>query len=131
MRQIVGPFRSRLETMANDDPRRAKVRLVPLMLTGCLAMAACTSPHGSDMLTDERRFDCDDGRSFTASFSSGRVRIDTKGYSYDLEERPASVGVRYGGKRVAFAQDEDRAVLIGAADGPYKGCTESGFRIDR
>lgn len=117
--------------MANDYSRRARLRVIPVLILGGCAMMACTPQHRDDAPTDERRYDCDNGLSFTAAFSDGRVRIDTKGYSYDLVERATSVGVRYGAKNVAFAQDQDRAVLIGAADGPYKGCTESGFRIEK
>jgi hypothetical protein len=101
------------------------------MTLACWTVAACAQRYSDDSSTDERQYDCDAGKSFSAAFSKDRVRIDTKGYSYELEKRPSSVGVRYGSKRVAFAQDEDRAVLIGAGDGPYQGCTETGFRIDR
>jgi hypothetical protein len=117
--------------MANDYSRPARLRVMLLLILGGCTAIGCTPQRRSDVPTDERRYDCDNGLSFTAAFSEGRVRIDTKGYSYDLEERTTSVGVRYGAKNVAFAQDQDRAVLIGAADGPYKGCTESGFRIEK
>ena len=109
---------------------RPGVRPILVLMLGCCAVA-CAPRHRGDAPTDERRYDCDGGKSFSAAFSKGRVRIDTKGYSYDLEKRAASVGVRYGSKWVAFAQDEDRAVLIGAGDGPYKSCAETGFLLDR
>lgn len=106
-------------------------RIAPALigLLTCLVTGACAPHDKSAVTTDERRYDCDSGASFSAQFSNGKVRIDTGERRYDLARRPASQGVRYGSDHVAFAQDEDRAVLIGAAGGPYKGCSEVGFRL--
>ena len=114
--------------MATDRRYSWHPGILVLML-GCSTLIACAPAHKGDAPTDERQYGCDGGKSFSALFAAGRVRINTKGYSYDLEKRAASIGTRYGSQQVAFAQEEDRAVLIGADDGPYKGCTEMGFRL--
>ena len=115
------------------DRRNAGRRAAPTLIAtlACWTLVACAPRYAGNAPTDERQYDCDGGESFSATFSEGRVRIDVDGYSYDLEKRPASVGVRYGARRVAFAQDEDRAALIGAANGPYKGCIETNFRFEK
>jgi hypothetical protein len=74
--------------------------------------------------TFEQHYACAFGVEFTVRFSGTRAIVLADGQRYELEERPLSVGVRYGSDTVAFAQDDDRAVLVGAAGGPYRDCVQ-------
>lgn len=74
--------------------------------------------------TNERHYVCAFGIEFSVRFSGARAVVFADGQRYELEARPLSVGIRYGSKAVAFAQDDNRAVLIGAAGGPYRDCIE-------
>lgn len=70
----------------------------------------------------ERHYACALGIEFSVRFSKARAVVLAQGRRYELEARPLSVGIRYGSDTVAFAQDGDRAVLVGAAGGPYHDC---------
>ncbi|WP_133177327.1 MULTISPECIES: hypothetical protein [Bacteria] len=59
---------------------------------------------------------------FSVGISTGRATLNAGGMRYDLPARPRSIGQRYGSGDVAFALDGPRAVLIGAAGGPYRQC---------
>jgi len=75
--------------------------------------------------TTESVFVCDDGIGFVVSFAPGRAKIVTRSGIYTIEARKASFGRRYATGDVAFAQDGDRVVLIGAAGGPFRNCTQA------
>jgi hypothetical protein len=72
----------------------------------------------------ERHYICASGGEFSVRFSGGRAIVLADGKRYELEKRSLSVGIRYGSSSVAFAQDDERAVLVGAPGGPYLDCIE-------
>lgn len=90
-----------------------------------LLLTACVAPENDDG-ADLRHYACELGVSFSASFQGDEVVVLTKSGSHHLQRRSGSIGVRYGSDTVAFAQDEERAVLVGADDGPYRGCMQVG-----
>lgn len=67
-------------------------------------------------------FMCDYGASFTVEYRGGVALIHAGGNTYTLRSRPSSIGRRYGSESVAFMQDEDRGVLVGAEGGPFRNC---------
>jgi hypothetical protein len=71
-------------------------------------------------------YECAFGIGFLVRFDGKRATVVTRNHRYELTRRPFSLGPRYGSDTVAFAQDDDRAVLIGAEDGPYRDCLEVG-----
>lgn len=71
-------------------------------------------------------YECAFGIGFSVRFNGKRATVVTRNHRYELARRPFSLGPRYGSDTVAFAQDGDRAVLIGAEDGPYRHCLEVG-----
>lgn len=87
--------------------------------------ASCAPTDTAEVVADVRHFTCDGGIGFSGQFAGSRAIIRTLANRYDLEERRSSLGVRYGSNSVSFAQDEERAVLVGAADGPYQNCVQS------
>ena len=93
--------------------------LAPLSLMGCLG----AEKGGSDAAAT---YQCEDGTFFSAEFFGRSARVTTLGNSYLLERRPSSIGRKYSAGTVVFIQDEDRGVLVGAADGPYRRCAEAG-----
>jgi hypothetical protein len=90
--------------------------------------ASCAPADPAEVAADLRNFTCDGGVSFSGQFEDNRAIIRTLANRYDLEARRSSLGVRYGSNSVSFAQDEERAVLVGAADGPYQNCIQSSAR---
>lgn len=86
------------------------------LLSGCTAGIAREEPA-------VLRFFCDYGRSFSVMAWEGRARVVTSAGAYELERRRSSIGRSYSSEVVAFIQDGDRAVLIGAAGGPFDGCS--------
>lgn len=72
--------------------------------------------------TSSVSFMCDYGASFTVEFGEEDALIHADGNTYRLRSRPSSIGRRYGSDRVAFMQDEDRGVLVGAEGGPFRNC---------
>lgn len=92
------------------------------LLQVAMSTAACAPAKTSEPPIDVRTFACDDGIEFSGQFQGDRAIISTRSHRYELKVRPSSIGVRYGSDSVAFAQDEERAVLVGAADGPYQNC---------
>ena len=93
--------------------------LIPFLL---LTIFSVAPPAQAQRL--ERHYVCAFGVEFSVRFRAERATVLAHGRRYELSSRPISVGVRYGSGKVAFAQDEDRAVLIGAAGGPYRDCIE-------
>jgi hypothetical protein len=69
-------------------------------------------------------YHCENGVFFSAEFLGEGVRVTTLRESYVLERRPSSIGRKYSDGRIFFIQDEERGVLTGAADGPYRRCAE-------
>jgi hypothetical protein len=67
-------------------------------------------------------YECAFGIGFSVRFNGKRATVVTRNHRYELTRRPFSLGPRYGSDEVAFAQDDNRAVLIGAEDGPYREC---------
>jgi hypothetical protein len=70
-------------------------------------------------------FTCRSGPSFTVQLQGNRALVVTGSERYSLRRRASSIGIRYGSQSVAFALDEDRAVLVGAAGAIYHGCRRS------
>jgi hypothetical protein len=68
---------------------------------------------------------CVSARSFVADLWPANAIVVVPGQRYRLSARPTSFGLRYVSDQVALALDQDRAVLIGAAGGPYRGCKVS------
>ena len=93
---------------------------------GALLAAVACAQSGASEHTVERVYRCDNGVSFVVSFQPGRAKIVTRSGVYVLEARKASLGRRYASGNVAFAQDEERAVLVGAVGGPFRNCVEMG-----
>lgn len=88
------------------------------------ALAGCARAEQVNADAELRVFRCDGDINFMAWLRSEEAVISTRSHRYELQARPSSIGVRYGAGDVAFAQDEKRAVLIGAADGPYRDCVQ-------
>ncbi|HLL32188.1 MAG TPA: hypothetical protein VK403_14455 [Allosphingosinicella sp.] len=95
--------------------RIAALALAPFLLPGCIAAEA-----GTPAAT----YHCENGTFFSAEFFGRSARVTTLRNSYLLERRPSSIGRKFSAGDVFFIQDEDRAVLVGAADGPYRRCAE-------
>jgi hypothetical protein len=96
--------------------------LLPLSL---LAASGGVIGSGSEEAREtERTYMCAFGISFSVRINGKRATVVTRSHRYELVERPFSLGPRYGSDTTAFAQDEDRVVLIGAEDGPYRNCIE-------
>lgn len=74
--------------------------------------------------SDRATFVCDGEQSFVVEFANGHARLIAGKESYRLEKRRSSFGRRYASDAVAFMQDEDRAVLVGAEGGPYRNCRQ-------
>ena len=91
--------------------------LAAVFLLGCVG----PEPGNSDAATT---YHCEDGTFFSAEFLGRSARVTTLRNSYLLERRRSSIGRKYSEGDVFFIQDEDRAVLVGAADGPYRRCAE-------
>lgn len=96
----------------------ASMIAIALLPPGALACALQDGASGEI----RRTFRCDGGKTFEGRLSDRHAIITTPSYQYRLSARTSSLGTRYVGKTTAFALDEDRAVLIGAADGPYLNC---------
>ena len=90
-----------------------------------LLMAACASPNNDDRSV-VHHYACDAGARFSAHLQAHEAVVTTEHGTYRLQRRPGSIGVRFGAGEVAFVQDEERAVLIGAGNGPYRNCLEVG-----
>lgn len=99
-------------------------RLALVTASGTLLAAVACARSGSADRTIERVYRCDGGISFVVSFRPGRAKVVTRSGVYVMEARKASFGQRYASDDVAFAQDEDRAVLVGAVGGPFRNCAE-------
>jgi len=91
--------------------------------------ASCAPGDTAQGVASVRNFTCDRGVGFSGQFEGNRAIIRTLTNRYDLKARRSSLGVRYGSNSVSFAQDEERAVLVGAADGPYQNCIQSSTRV--
>lgn len=89
----------------------------PFLLLGCVAAEAVPSEAAAT-------YHCENGTFFSAEFLDRSARVTTLRQSYLLEQRPSSIGRKYSTGNVFFIQDEDRGVLVGAADGPYQRCAE-------
>ena len=90
--------------------------MAPLLLLACVAAEPGT--------TDAATYHCENGTFFSAEFLGRSARVTTLRNNYLLERRASSIGRKYSAGDVFFIQDEDRAVLVGAADGPYRRCAE-------
>lgn len=90
--------------------------LAPFLLPGCIAAEAGAA--------DAATYHCANGTFFSAEFLDRTAKVTTLRHTYLLEARPSSIGRKYSAGDVFFIQDEDRAVLVGAADGPYRRCAE-------
>ena len=90
--------------------------MAPFLLLAC----AAAEPGSTDAAT----YHCDNGTFFSAEFFGRSARVTTLRNNYLLERRPSSIGRKYSAGDVFFIQDEDRGVLVGAADGPYRRCAE-------
>lgn len=74
--------------------------------------------------TDAATYHCENGIFFSVEFFGRSARVTTLRNDYLLERRPSSIGRKYSADDVFFIQDENRAVLVGATDGPYRRCAE-------
>ncbi len=93
-----------------------------MSIHGTLTACAMSGPDlGRDPSVS---FVCEGGTSFRVVFFDRQVRVTTSAASYDLDFRPSSIGRKYSSDSTVFIQDEERAVLIGAAGGPFKRCHE-------
>lgn len=87
-----------------------------MLLLACVAAEPGT--------TDAATYHCADGTFFSVEFFGRSARVTTLRNNYLLERRASSIGRKYSAGDVFFIQDEDRAVLVGAVDGPYRRCAE-------
>ena len=99
-----------------------------LSTTGsCLLLAACGGSAGTaEAWSAPILYSCSVGKTFEAEFRGRQVKIITRGGSRVMDERPSSIGRRFGSPEAAFMKDDDRGVLTGLPDGPYRRCTSSG-----
>lgn len=88
-----------------------------------MSLGGCGSVGTRDVATLSVSFLCEHGISFTVEFREGLALVHAGGNSYTLTSRPSSIGRRYGSDSVAFMQDEDRGVLVGATGGPFRRCS--------
>ena len=103
------------------------LRLLAAVLAGagtCFGLSSCANAKRAEPPSEVRVFRCDGDIGFVAQLQGEQAVIATRSHRYELKARRSSFGVRYGSDEVAFAQDEERAVLIGAADGPYGNCVQ-------
>lgn len=101
------------------DGRQIQTLIVGLgsfLLPGCIGAEAGAA--------DAATYHCENRIFFSAEFFGRSARVTTLRNTYLLERRPSSIGRKYSDGDVFFIQDEDRAVLVGAADGPYRRCAE-------
>lgn len=97
--------------------------LLGLSLVATIGTGAAAALPQSKAVVETYR--CAMGISFSVRFRGERATVFTRSHRYELTARPFSLGPRYGSDTVAFAQDDDRAVLIGAEDGPYRDCVKT------
>src|SRR4051812_14857124 len=67
-------------------------------------------------------YGCEDGVAFTITMGKRIAQVRTAGGSYELVRHRSSIGRKYASSTVAFIQDQDRAVLVGAEGGPFRNC---------
>lgn len=109
------------------DPRARRRCLYGAMAVAMSIQGTLTGCAGSRLGLESDpsvSFVCEGGTSFRVAFFDGQVRVTTSAASYDLDFRPSSIGRKYSSDSTVFIQDEERAVLIGAAGGPFKRCHE-------
>lgn len=85
------------------------------------ALAACVP---ANVRSETVVYSCGDGVSFRAVFHGDRVVLNTATARYVLRRRGGSLE-RYGSAKTAFVRDGEDAVLVGAAGGPYQGCSSA------
>lgn len=87
-----------------------------------MSLTSCGSVGTRAVETLSVSFMCDYGASFTVEFREENALVHAGGNTYRLTSRPSSIGRRYGSDSVAFMQDEERGVLVGAEGGPFRNC---------
>jgi hypothetical protein len=88
-----------------------------------MSLGGCGTVGTRAVETSSVSFVCEHGASFTVEFREDLALVHAGGNSYSLTPRPSSIGRRYGSDSVAFMQDEDRGVLVGAEGGPFRRCS--------
>jgi hypothetical protein len=88
-----------------------------------ISLGGCGSVGTPAVETSSVSFVCDFGNSFSVEYRKDLALVHAGGNSYTLTLRPSSIGRRYGSDSVAFMQDEDRGVLVGAEGGPFRRCS--------
>lgn len=83
-----------------------------------------TAPDGEDRARPVE-FVCKGGARFLVEYQRDRVRITTSQGIWLLDERPSSIGRRFGSETAAFIHDEDRGALNGLPGGPFRRCREA------
>ena len=116
--------------MSSPAGRHPLMGYLPFVAASAALLLACAASEPAEEADEVRRYECAMGVGFQAMIGGRVAVVRTKSSSYVLDRRPASVGERFATGDVAFAQDEERAVLIGADEGPYRDCRETNQRAD-
>ena len=93
-----------------------------LPIAAALTLAGCAVAASARAQRHVLGFTCDAGISFSVVADAKRARVTTAVGSYVLKRRRSSIGRKYESATVAFIQDDDRAVLVGADGGPFRNC---------
>jgi hypothetical protein len=91
------------------------------------ALAGCASASLPAAMS-EASFACQGGASFKVEYLPRQVRVTTTAGTYLLASRPSSIGQKYSSENIFFIQDEERAVLVGAAGGPFSQCEDENMQ---
>jgi len=100
-------------------------RLHPVIcipIAAALTLAGCAVAASARAQRHVLGFTCDAGISFSVAADAKRAWVTTAAGSYVLKRRRSSIGRKYESATVAFIQDDDRAVLVGADGGPFRNC---------
>jgi hypothetical protein len=110
--------------MSSPGGRHSCMGYLPFVAASAALLLACAASEPAESSDEIRRYECAMGIGFEAMISGSQATVKTKSSIYVLERRRSSIGERFASGDVALAQDEERAVLIGADEGPYRDCRE-------
>lgn len=101
-------------------PQTAVVASLPPVLL----LAACSGSMVGQRPNLVHEFACSEDRSFQVQIADERASVTTSAAAaYALLRRDSSIGRKYTSSAgVTLIIDDDRAVLVGAAGGPFHGC---------
>jgi hypothetical protein len=89
------------------------------MLSAILLLAVAPSAVTP---AEQLNFVCEGGRRFSVRYEEAKATITTAAGSYVLPQRKSGIGRKFLTDEVAYIQDGDMAVLVGAAGGPFVRC---------